>query len=112
MGNGQQVGLYAAQCGDMFPLPWSEDRSVVNYQYLAGAFALLILAWLGLRAIQGRRADGKAGASTLMMRAIIGIITGLTTRILVQDSGLGHSDATLVALPIGAGLAVALIYRG
>ncbi|MCX7365173.1 MAG: hypothetical protein NTV97_25540 [Alphaproteobacteria bacterium] len=85
---------------------------MVNYQDLAGAFALLILAWLGLRAIQGRRADGKAGASTLMMRGIIGIITGLTTRILVQASGLGHSDATLVALPIGAGLAVALIYRG
>jgi len=63
-------------------------------------------------ALHWRDPDGKAGASTLMMRAIIGIITGLTTRILVQDSGLGHSDATLVALPIGAGLAVALIYRG
>ena len=85
---------------------------MVNSQYLAGAFALLILAWLALRAIQGARSSGGGNVSTLMMRGIIGIIAGLTTRILIQDSGLDPSDVTLVALPIGAGLAIALLYRG
>jgi uncharacterized membrane protein HdeD (DUF308 family) len=85
---------------------------VINSQYLAGAFALLILAWLALRVIQGARHSGSANVSTLMMRGIIGIIAGLTTRILVQDSGLDHSDVTLVAFPIGAGLVIALLYRG
>lgn len=84
---------------------------MINYQYLAGAFALLILAWLALRAIHGSRPGGSANASSLTMRAIIGIIAGLTTRILVQDSGLDHSDVTLIVLPIGAGLAIALLYR-
>jgi hypothetical protein len=41
---------------------------VINSQYLAGAFALLILAWLALRVIQGARPSGSANVSTLMMR--------------------------------------------
>jgi hypothetical protein len=85
---------------------------VADYQYLAGAFALLILAWLALRALKGNRQGKASDTSTLVMRGIVGILTGLTARILIQDSGLDHSDATLLALPIGAGLAVALIYRG
>jgi hypothetical protein len=83
---------------------------MVNYQYLAGALALLVLAWLGLRAV-GRSSSG-ANISILLKRSIVGVIATLTTRILIQDSGLDHSDVTLLAIPIGTGLAFALIYRG
>jgi uncharacterized membrane protein HdeD (DUF308 family) len=76
---------------------------MANYQYLAGAFALLILAWLAMRALKGNRERKAFDTCTLLMRGIIGIIAGLTTRILVQDSGLAHSNVTLVALPLEQG---------
>ncbi len=85
---------------------------MVDYQYLGGVFALLVLALLALVALTGGMRGPTGATSTMMKRAIASILTTLLTRIFLYDSGLGHSDITLWSISIGAGLAVALIYHG
>lgn len=83
-----------------------------NLNHLAGALAFLALAWLAIHALKGGRPGRRSDMSSLVKRAIVGIIAGLTTRVLVHDSGLPSSDVTLLAIPIGLGFAAALVYRG
>jgi hypothetical protein len=85
---------------------------MLNLNHLAGAIAFLALAWLAMHALKGGRTGRRSDVSTLVKRAIVGIVAGLTTRVLVHDSGLEGSDLTVLAIPIGLGFAAALVYRG
>jgi hypothetical protein len=91
---------------------FEHEADVIDYDYLTGVFIILILALLALFALKSLSGQSKSPGLTFFARTVIGIIASLTTRVFLEQSGLGASDVTLWSVSIGAGLALALVYRG